>query len=157
MVFILPKEPGGLPALEKSLTASTLDGWLSRLFATEVDLRLPRFSVRGNFALKNSFMALGMRAAFDPVMADFSGMDGKHFPESLLIDEIFHQATTEVNEQGATATAATAVVMKLRAIQAEPEFHADHPFLFLIREKSTGNLLFLGRVSDPCGSEFRME
>jgi serine protease inhibitor len=151
MVFILPNEPDDLPALEKNLTASTLINWLSQLTPTEVDLRLPRFSVKDSFALKNTFVTLGMPDAFDPIRADFSGMDGQHFPVGLLIDEIFHQATTEVNEQGATATAATAIVMKTRGFGGGPEFHVDHPFLFLIREKSTGSILFLGRVGDPRG------
>lgn len=152
LVFILPSEAGGLPALEKGLTAAILEDWLSQLFETEVNVCLPRFRVKSGFALKDILISLGMPDAFDAAKADFSGMDGKHFPEGLLINQIFHQATTDVNEEGATATAATAAVMQLRGIHAVPEFYANHPFLFLIREKTTGCLLFMGRVSDPRGS-----
>ena len=72
--------------------------------------------------------------------------------EQLMISKVIHQAFVNVDEEGTEAAAATAVVM-LRA-GPPPEksvaFRADHPFLFLIREKSTGSVLFVGRVTDPC-------
>ncbi len=67
---------------------------------------------------------------------------------------MLHKAFVDVNEEGTEAAAATAVVMDLRGLPPPaPVFRADHPFIFLIRENSTGSLLFLGRVVDPKTAE----
>jgi serpin B len=90
---------------------------------------------------------MGMSDAFDAGKADFSGMDGTR---NLFISAAVHKAFVEVNEQGTEAAAATGIAMGLTSLPAPPiEFRADHPFLFLIRERQTGSLLFLGRVTDP--------
>ena len=65
----------------------------------------------------------------------------------LFIGKVIHQAQMEVNEEGTEAAAATAVTM--RKGPAIPTFVADHPFLFLIRDKQTGSILFMGRVVNP--------
>jgi len=91
---------------------------------------------------------MGMKKAFSED-ADFSGMTGK---KDLFISDVIHQAYVEVNEEGTEAAAATAVIMKLSAVLDEPKtpvFNADHPFIYLIREKASGNILFIGRMSDP--------
>jgi serpin B len=87
-----------------------------------------------------------MTDAFDPAKADFSGIDGqKH---SLYISAILHKAFIDVNEEGTEAAAATAVVTF--GVEEKPAtFRADHPFLFLIRDNSSGNVLFIGKVMDP--------
>jgi serpin B len=88
--------------------------------------------------------------AFDPERADFSGMDGRaHW---LYISAALHKAYIDVNEKGTEAAAATAVAVKRMAVRIEEpprEFRADHPFLFLIRDATSGSILFMGRVSEP--------
>ena len=73
--------------------------------------------------------------------------------KSLNIDEVIHQAFVDVDEEGTEAAAATAVAMVAGALQEEPPpikiFKADHPFIFLIQDRETGSILFVGRVSDP--------
>jgi serpin B len=93
-----------------------------------------------------------MTLPFDPSHADFSGISGQTPPheDSLILSAVFHQACVEVNEEGAEAAAATAAVMMCGA--APPPvvtFRADHPFLFAIRDTTSGAILFLGRVADP--------
>ena len=85
---------------------------------------------------------MGMPTAFS-ISADFSGMNGGR---GIWIDKVIHQAFVEVNEEGTEAAAATAVIMK---VAAHPVFRADHPFIFIIQQRDTGNILFLGRVIDP--------
>jgi len=90
---------------------------------------------------------MGMADAFDPAKADFSGMTGT---KDLFISAVVHKAFVDVNEEGTEAAAATAVVARMTAVaEPPPEFRADHPFLFLIRDTKTGAILFLGRILDP--------
>jgi serpin B len=81
--------------------------------------------------------------------ADFSGMDGTH---DLFISGVLHKAFIEVNEEGTEAAAATATVMVLAGMLNSPpveEFRADHPFIFLIRDRRTESILFVGRMTNP--------
>jgi serpin B len=79
--------------------------------------------------------------------ADFSGMTKE---ERLFISDVIHEAYIAVDEEGTEAAAATAVVMRATAMPMNPvELTIDRPFLFAIRDRETGALLFLGRVTDP--------
>jgi serpin B len=96
---------------------------------------------------------MGVRHAFDQGLADFTGISDD---KPLFIGAVFHEAFVSVDEQGTEAAAATAVQM-LRDIEVAPDkgpvaFTADHPFLFLIRHRGTGVVLFVGRMSDPTAS-----
>ena len=152
MVVLLPKEMGGLPALEKSFTAANASTWIKKLAPVEkVILTLPRFTMTQQFELSGTLSAMGMPQAFSSA-ADFSGMTGK---PDFAISAAIHKAYIDVNEQGTEAAAATAITMVATAMQRpidEPPpivFDADHPFLFLIRDTNSGAILFLGRVTDP--------
>jgi serpin B len=152
MIILLPKEIGGLPALERSFTAAAASEWIQKLEPVgKVILTLPRFTMTQQFELSSTLSAMGMPQAFSGA-ADFSGMTGK---PDFTISAAIHKAFIDVNEQGTEAAAATAIEMVATAMQRpnnEPPpivFDADHPFLFLIRDTSTGAILFLGRVEDP--------
>ena len=87
-----------------------------------------------------------MPLAFDAENADFSGMTTA---EKIWIDFVIHQAYVKVDEKGTEAAAATAVVAGITSAQPRTIFRADHPFIFIIQERETGNILFLGRVANP--------
>ncbi|MBM3308189.1 MAG: serpin family protein [Candidatus Eisenbacteria bacterium] len=149
MVVVLPRSTDGLAAVEAALSAESLAEWTSSLAPARVALSLPRFRVERSFSLKQALGALGMASAFDPGQADFTGMakDGE-----IFISDVFHKAFVDVDEQGTEAAAATAVVMARTSFEMPEkavEFRADHPFLFLIRERETGAVLFIGRLVDP--------
>jgi serpin B len=146
MVLLLPDEAGGLPALEEDLTQQRLDAWIGSLNELEVQVAIPRFTVTSSLDLGSFLPGMGMASAFDPRTADFSGMTGKR---DLFISAAVHQAYVEVNEEGTEAAAATGVVMGLTSARPGPSFIADHPFVFLIRDESSGTVLFLGRIQDP--------
>lgn len=151
MVVLLPTEVDGLAGLEAQLTPQALAQWTAQMRPTEVLVFLPRFKVEAVFQLDDALKALGIVDAFSDLRANFAGMDGAAW---LVISAVLHKAFVEVNEEGTEAAAATAVVMALRAAaRPQPIFRADHPFLFLIRENSTGSILFLGRVVDPTAGE----
>lgn len=148
MLVLLPEKTEGLATLEQTLTLTKLETWIQRLQQREVNVFLPKFQITAKFELSGIMAALGMKAAFSDA-ADFSGMDGQR---DLFISAILHKAFVDVNEEGTEAAAATAVVMRELALM-RPEspavFRADHAFLFLIRERSTGSILFLGRIANP--------
>jgi serpin B len=153
MVVLLPKKIAGLPELESSLNAKNAGTWIARLEKArgrEVALYLPRFKLATECKkLIRTFRRLGVNDAFGP-KADFSGIGGS--PGFIFIGNIVHKAFVEVNEQGTKAAAASAVELVSRAPGINPpvpEFRADHPFLFLIRHKPSGAVLFVGRLSNP--------
>lgn len=148
MLILLPKQVDGVTSLEETLTAETLAGWTAGLRDLNVDVTLPRFKLSGRFDLEDTLMAMGMVDAFSG-QADFSGMTGAR---TLFISKVVHKAFVEVNEEGTEAAAATAVVMG-RGVSQTPVFRADHPFLFLIRDRASGSILFLGRLMDPTAGE----
>ncbi len=146
MLVLLPRENEGLAKLEDSLVNEKLDEWIRNLAETEVQVSLPSFELTFPFRLDDMLKSMGMVDAFSD-KADFSAMDASR---TLFIGAVLHKAFVAVNEQGTEAAAATAVVMQLKTV-AFPSivFRADHPFVFLIREKETGSLLFIGRVVNP--------
>jgi serpin B len=144
MIILLPRQSSGLVDLEKTLDANALADWLSKLARQDVQVALPRFTMTGEFRLDQVLQAMGMRAAFRA--ADFSGMDGT---KSLFIGAVIHKAFVDVNEEGTEAAGASGVAMMKSAMRPAPVFRADHPFLFLVRDKRTGSILFIGRVENP--------
>lgn len=146
MLILLPQQPGGLTRLEEQLAPENLDKWSSALRRQEVAVYLPRFTITSQFSLKSVLESLGMVAAFDAQRADFSGMIGR---KELYVSAVLHKAFVDVNEQGTEAAAATSVAVGVTSARVTPTFRADHPFAFLIRDKPTGSILFIGRVANP--------
>lgn len=149
MTVLLPRKTDGLPALEKEMTGESLAAALRTIRnEKQVHVHLPRFKTEKSFTLNEPLMALGMKAAF--MTADFSGMHNGG--EDLSISAVIHKAFVDVNEEGTEAAAATGVVAGVTSVAQPPTpryFKADHPFLFLIRDRKTGSVLFLGRMENP--------
>lgn len=146
MVIFLPNEVEGYSEFEKTLTPENLDRWLKSLRERKVVVSLPRFRMTIRFELSDTLKKMGMPLAFNSGKADFSGMDGT---KSLFISKVIHKAFVDVNEKGTEAAAATAIAMKLGEAPATPVFRADHPFIFLIRDRKSGSIIFIGRVVNP--------
>jgi len=146
MLVLLPKGDD-LSSLENSLNAQKLSNLRKNLNEEKVHVYLPKFTFDTKYTLNENLKDMGMITAFKWPGADFSGMDGT---KDLYIAIVVHQAFVEVNEEGTEAAAATGISMTLgAAVQQFKEFRADHPFIFLIQERETGNILFLGRVVNP--------
>ncbi len=145
MLILLPKE-NNLEMVEESLNNEKLSEWKNMLNEQRVDIFVPKFKFETKYFMVETLTDMGMPTAFIDA-ADFSGMDGT---QNLLIQNVIHQAFVEVNEEGTEAAAATAVVGGIESVGPRiPTFRADHPFIFIIQEKETGNILFLGRMSNP--------
>ncbi len=146
-LILLPEE-GEFEAFEDSLDAQKLNAIVESLAYEQVELSMPKFEFDADFSLVEALKAMGMTDAFTGA-ADFSGMTGDR---ALFIAEIVHKAFIGVDEEGTEAAAATAVIMAETAMPVEPEpiqVTVDRPFLFLIRDRETGSLLFVGRVVNP--------
>jgi serpin B len=153
MVIILPDKSQGLADIEAKLTTSKLDAWLANAKKVPVILSLPKFQTDSTFSLEPVLTLLGMNAAFNSDIADFTGIANEP-GRKLYVGAVVHKAHINVDENGTEAAAATAVVMSLGAtlMPGPPppvRFIADHPFIYLIRSTQTGEILFMGRVDDP--------
>jgi len=147
MLVLLPKKHN-LEEIEEQLTLENLSTWQENLEEKEVRVYFPKFKLETKYFLGNLLSQMGMPAAFTK-FADFSGMTGE---KNLMITEVIHQAFVEVDEKGTEAAAATAVLFGETVSPIEPTipvFRADRPFIFLIQEKETGSILFMGRVLNP--------
>ncbi len=151
MVVLLPAQVDGLAQLEKNLDAESLTKWLQKMESKKVALTLPKFTMRCRLPLADKLQVMGMTTAFRAGEADFTGMT--HDTPPLYLSTVIHEAWVDVNEKGTEAAAATAVGVRAAAAPvAQPIiFQADHPFLFLIRDRRSGSILFLGRMSNPKG------
>ena len=144
MLILLP-QGGGLAALERNLTPEKLKELDAALSEEKVNVSLPKFSLGLGYDLKACLRGLGVITAFTE-LADLSGMDGSR---KLFVQKALHKSFIEVNEEGTEAAAATGAAMGLKSIEFPAEFSADRPFLFLIREKKSGLILFMGRYAAP--------
>ncbi|XP_037661987.1 serpin B4-like [Choloepus didactylus] len=147
MFVLLPDEVDGLQKLEDKLTAEKLIKWMSsaNMRKRNVDLYLPRFKLEESYKLHTQLGDMGMQDAFSN-HADFSGMTGGR---GLKVSKILHKSFVDVNEEGTEAAAATGTQIVVTSAPIYEKFHCDHPFLFVIMEKDTESILFLGAVSSP--------
>jgi len=148
MLIILPKE-NNITQIENIFNKEKLDDWKNDMGKEKVRIALPKFKFKTKYFMTDTLKEMGMPTAFKWPGSDFTGMSPTN---ELYIDEVIHQTFVEVAEYGTEAAAATAVLMKAGAAlqQEQPKiFNANHPFIFIIQQKDSGNILFMGRMSDP--------
>ena len=142
MDVIIP--PDGLSADEFviGLDSESLSRLSSGLQTDEIRLMLPSFKAEYDVSLNAALQRLGMKEAFTS-SADFSDMS----KEPLMISEVRQKTFIEVNEEGSEAAAITSIGIMRTSLAPEPfEFKVDRPFVFLIRERNSGTILFMGLV-----------
>jgi serpin B len=142
MTIILPAYNKDINTFIAEMTHSTWNSLITGFpeEKTPVDVYLPRFTLEYNMKLKNVLSALGMDIAFEE-SADFSGI---YAPGGIWINDVYHKTFMEVSEEGTEAAAATAVEMVRES--ADPAIMLNRPFLFVIREKESGTIFFMGKV-----------
>lgn len=144
MLILLPNET--LDQVENNLTLENFNEWKNQMSETKLDeIHIPKFEFETKYSMSQDLEEMGMPSAFSND-ADFSGMTEE---EKLFISNVIHQAYVKVNEEGTEAAAATAVTMEATSIGPRKVFKADHPFIFMIQDNSSGNILFMGRVNNP--------
>lgn len=145
MVILLPRE-NDLAGFVSGLDSAALEEILGSLRSANVNLAMPKFEYESEFSLKSTLEAMGMSQAFSD-MADFSGMTGG---KDLFIRDVVHKAFVSLDEAGTEAAAATAVIMDLTAMPAQPvDVSVDHGCTYLIKDNLTGTILFMGSLANP--------
>jgi serpin B len=146
MVILLPDQ-GKFDSFEASLTGQSVTGIIQGMKSRTVQLSMPKFTTEQSFGLKSALTSLGMKDAFAPGLADFSGMDGK---KDLYIQDVVHKAFIAVDEAGTEAAAASGVIVGQTSVPVDiVKLDLNRPFIYLIRDIQTGAILFLGRVMNP--------
>jgi len=147
MDVFLPDTASGLESLEESLSINGWESLLADMAPRSVEVQLPKFTMGMTLDLTEGLKALGVVDAFVPELADFSGMTGKR---DLYLSKMYQEALIAVTEEGTTASGSG--VFALRKPASAPSstaFTADHPFTFLIWNKVTQVVLYVGHFVKP--------
>jgi serine protease inhibitor len=142
MTVVLPHEGKSIDAVAASLRSSDWATWMSQLHEGELDVYLPRFKLQWERMLIPDLQALGMRDAFVDSGADFTRMSPRG--RELFISVVKQKTYVDVNEEGTEAAAVTNVGISLTS--APVPFRVDRPFVFVIRERLTGTIVFMGKI-----------
>lgn len=147
MVVMLPDENISLASAASALNPEDWAEWMQRLSygTAEVQLSLPRFEYEYKRELRDDLSALGMGVAFDPFKADFSNISD----QDIFISRVLHQTFIKTDEEGTEAAAATVVEFEFTSMPMTTVVNINRPFLYFIRETTTGTIVFMGQVVDP--------
>lgn len=143
MTVILPLENKITTDVLNLLTLENWNTTLDKMIETQVLLSLPRFKVENKFTLNEVLKNMGMNLAFTE-NADFSNISDIN----LLITKVLHKTYIAVDEVGTEATAVTSIGFETTSMPIYPIFTVNKPFVFVIREKSTGVILFIGKIGN---------
>lgn len=141
MLVILPKGNSSTYELINGVDNGLFEHYNSQLVNRTVKLSIPKFSFSSKVELSSTLEKMGMPNAFNS-QADFSGMS-----PGLYINNVIHKAFIQVDESGSEAAAASAVIMTELSMQTVPiEFNAKRSFVFVISDKGTKTILFIGSL-----------
>jgi serpin B len=147
MVVVVPGQELSIDSLIAELNTGRWEALLAGLTEHNGIVELPRFRLEWKDSLKAPLIDMGMGIAFDPYRADFSGISRQ---TSLFISSVDQKTFVDVDEEGTEAAAVTSVGMGPTSAPS-PLLRADRPFLFAIRERFSGTLLFIGKMAVPPG------
>ncbi len=144
-IMLLPKSAENFDAMLQELP-SHFSEWLSGLKMQRLNLSMPKFKFTSRFQLNQALQNMGAENAFT-TNANFSGIDGMR---DLSLSSVFHETFLDLDENGITATAATAAVINVTSTaptEAPIPFNANHPFFFFIVDLKSQEILFLGKYA----------
>ncbi|HOU17310.1 MAG TPA: serpin family protein [Candidatus Marinimicrobia bacterium] len=151
MTVLLPQSSDDLNSLISGMTDEKWNNLIAGLSTTTVSLYLPKFKLEWFQVLNDQLSELGMGIAFDN-RADFSRINDQYGSE-LYISEVRHKSFIEVDEEGTEAAAAASVEITYKSVSDDTEditvMRVDHPFIFAIRERASGTILFIGKIINP--------
>uniref|UniRef100_A0AAY4AS94 Thyroxine-binding globulin n=1 Tax=Denticeps clupeoides TaxID=299321 RepID=A0AAY4AS94_9TELE len=142
MMLALPDD--GLEALEKAVSPEHVAKWHRWMKKKECIVTIPKLSIKTSYPLKDVLGDMGFKDIFSR-SANFTGIS----EGPLFLSEVVHKATLDVDEAGATATAATGVQITLLSYRPMGILKFDRPFLVVIFNQDTKSILFLGKIVNP--------
>jgi serpin B len=145
MTIFIPQGTGTVQDIINRLDEPTWHAWLGALNEVSAIVRMPKFRVEYGKELAESLKALGMNEAFTPG-ANLSKMRPDN---DIFVSRVTHKAFVDVNEEGTEAAAATSVEIGVVCACGPMEIPVDRPFLFAIRERFSGAILFMGKIAQP--------
>jgi len=148
MTIILPKPGGSIGGLIASLSSDTWDATVAAATPQEIELYMPKFSLSWEALLNDPLQSLGMRLAFQGDVADFTRMS-RAAGNRLYISKVKQKSFVDVHEEGTEAAAATSVEISVTCTCGPRVIRIDRPFVFAIRERLSGTILFLGKIVRP--------
>ncbi|XP_047447216.1 alpha-1-antiproteinase-like [Mugil cephalus] len=137
--------PGDMAALEAAIEPAHVTKWLRWKKPRQYEIYVPKFSIKSSYKLKGLLTEMGMTNMFGD-RADLSGISAG---QKLVVSEVVHQATLDVDEVGATATGATGVIITLMSLRHTPVLKFDRPFMVMILDRTTEKILFMGKIINP--------
>lgn len=151
MDILLPTASTNIDDFVSGLTRDKVDSWINELQVDTLNVIIPKFEMDYEITLNKMLADLGMGIAFSPGQADFSNINSD---EELYISKVKQKSYIKVNEEGTEAAAVTIIEMvNTSSTGPAPRhvtlFKADHPFVYLIRERSSGTILFIGKMENP--------
>lgn len=146
MVLMLPHEDQTVGTIMEQFNSENWNLWMGSLQKTELTIHIPKFKFEYKTLLNDALSDMGLGIAFTPA-ADFSDMVNES--NSLCISRVIHKTFVDVNEKGTEAAAVTVVEIIETSAGPGTEFVIDQPFLFVIREKTSGAIVFMGKVGNP--------
>ncbi len=153
MLILLPGATSSFNDLTSSLSSGKYDAILRGLHTEDVQVELPKFTMKYDTLLNDPLKALGMELAFDPFHANFSRMKTSVCHDTIYISRVIHSTYVDVNEEGTEAAAVTVVEMARAVNAGEPSgtifFKVNKPFVFLIKENHENTVMFMGAVVNP--------
>jgi serpin B len=149
MVLLTPLSGNNISVIEQKLTPAWLNGVLASMSSGRARVTMPKFKLEYGKTLNEPLKNMGMSIAFDQKRADFLRIAQvrNEIIERLYISRVEQKTFIDVNESGTEAAAATSVGVGVTS--APPQITLNRPFLYAIRERESGAILFIGRVGDP--------
>jgi serpin B len=144
MTILVPNGPADVNDLVAKLSTDKWNDWMTQFHEAKATLALPKFTLKYERELNDDLKALGMAIAFDENDADFSRMSP--LGADLYISKVKQKTYVDVHEEGTEAAAVTSV--EISVTSAPPAIVVDRPFVFAIRERLTGTILFIGKIME---------
>jgi len=146
MTIFLPEPDVHIDNFIAQINDENLSDWFDSFNETEMLLSMPKFKLEYDLTLNDVLKALGMEIAFELWQADFTNINKNG---GLFISEVKHKTFVDVNEEGTEAAAVTVVTISPTSEPDYPSMIVNRPFVFMIREKFTNTILFMGKIVEP--------
>lgn len=145
MFILLPSEKHQIKKLEENFTLDNYESWKSQMEEKNTAIYLPKFSLETEINLKEKLTKMGLVLPFEAYNADFGKMADY---DDIFISKAIQKAAVDVNEKGTEAAAATGAIAQF---QSGPPytFDVNQPFIYIIEDKQTQEILFIGKLVDP--------